>query len=223
MFSVADAAGGNERGRLSPSPRPPGLGAAWGHPRVAQGTGLTPQTDTDPMAKDWWLWGWGITCVAQRSGWQHPRPWRYPWVTPQLGAAAFLVSKCPCVPSASLGRVLAPSALRGGKRGMEQVMIQLSREQDERVLVCSDPGSLQRRVTGQPRVSPASPGCHGEPHHIGTPWGRVTSWRGCPQSLCGSRGTGVALAQVSLGVCRRLWHGGKGREGKEGADRKSVV
>lgn len=212
MFSVADAAGGNERGRLSPSPRPPGLGAARGHPRVAQGTGLTPQTDTDPMAKDWWLWGWGITCVAQRSGWQHPRPWRYPWVTPQLGAAAFLVSKCPCVPSASLGRVLAPRALRGGKRGMEQVMIQLSREQDERVLVCSDPGSLQRRATGQSRVSLASPGCPWESPTTLGPRGEKS-----PPGLC------VPSPSVAPGEPAWPWHrsrwgfaGGCGTEGREG-------
>lgn len=30
MFSAADAAGGNERGRLRPGSRPPGLGAAAG-------------------------------------------------------------------------------------------------------------------------------------------------------------------------------------------------
>lgn len=71
---------------------------------------------------------------------------------------------------------------------------------------CSDPGSLQSWVTGQPRVS------MGEPHHIGTPQRRVTSWLGCPQSLCGPRGSGMALTQVSLGVWRGLRHGGKGRK-----------
>lgn len=86
---------------------------------------------------------------------------------------------------------------------MNQVMIQLSWEQYE---MRSDPGSLQSHVPGQPRVS------LGEPHRSGTPSGRVTSWTGCPQPFCGLRGTGRALAPVSLGVCRGLRHGGKGRK-----------
>lgn len=115
-------------------------------------------------------------------------------------------SWCPCVPVPALAGSRPPKHSWGGKRGMKEVMIQRSGEQRQRIPMCSEPGSLQSRVTSQPRVP------LGETHHTGTPRGRVTSWLGCPQSLCGSRGTGRALAR---GVC---WGfaGGCGTEGREG-------
>lgn len=67
MFSVADTADGNERGRLRPGFRPPGLGAvagaaAGGDTHGTRGQlGGTWQTGTEPMPKDWWSFGWCIT------------------------------------------------------------------------------------------------------------------------------------------------------------------
>lgn len=182
---------------------------------MAQGTGLTPQTDTDPMAKDWWLWGWGITCVAQRSGWQHPRPWGHPWVTPPAWSCRLpgvQVSLCPqCQPWPGPGPQCTQGREERNGAGDDPALTGAGREGSgvfrPRLLAetCHWPA---QGVTGQPRVSRRAP-----PHWDPAGKSHLLAWVSpVPLWLPGNRrGPGTGLAGgLPAAVARR--------EGEEGAD-----